>query len=80
MLPGKINNNMDIKIRTNNEDFVKNETRRRALQKISDKIEDDVLLFLAELADGKDINNKLRKNKLLIRTSLWANSQRQAQL
>lgn len=61
---------MDIKIRTNNNDFVKNETRRRALQKISDKVDDDVLLFLADLSDTKDINNKLRKNKLLIRTSL----------
>ena len=71
---------MDIKIRTNNDDFVKNETRRRALQKISDKIEDDVLLFLAELTDGKDINSKLRKNKLLIRTSLWARKLLQVQL
>lgn len=61
---------MDIKIRTASEDFIKNETRRRALQKISDHLEDDVLLFLAELADRKEINKKLRSNKLLIRSSL----------
>ncbi len=61
---------MDIKIRTNETEFVKLETRRRALQKINDTVEDDVLLFLASLTDKKDINNKLRKNQLLIRTSL----------
>jgi len=61
---------MDIKIRTNTEDYTKNEQRRRALQKISDNIEDDVLVFLAGLAEIKEINKKLRNNKLLIRGSL----------
>jgi hypothetical protein len=61
---------MDIKIRTNETVFAKLETRRRALQKISDTVEDDVLLFLASLTEKKDINNKLRNNQFIIRTSL----------
>jgi hypothetical protein len=61
---------MDIKIKTNETVFAKLETRRRALQKISDTVEDDVLLFLASLTEKKDINNKLRNNQFIIRTSL----------
>lgn len=61
---------MDIKIRTNETVFAKLETRRRALQKINDTVEDDVLLFLASLTDKKDINNKLRNNQFIIRSSL----------
>ncbi len=70
MQPGKTNKNMDIKIKTNETVFAKLETRRRALQKISDTVEDDVLLFLASLTEKKDINNKLRNNQFIIRTSL----------
>lgn len=61
---------MDITIKTNETEYSKLEARRRALQKINDTVEDDVLLFLVSLTNNKDINKKLRNNQRLIRSSL----------
>ncbi len=48
----------------------KAEHTRQYLQKIADKITIENLKFLAELADKPQVNEKLQKNKMVIKVAL----------
>lgn len=52
------------------QDIAKAEQVRQCLQKLSDKLTMDNLKFIAELADKPKVNEKLAKNKTLIKAAL----------